>query len=90
MLQQEMPQDFLVATGRTVSLEYFVQRSFEFFNLDLSKHTLFDKNLFRPSDIRYSAADISDTIIGLKWKPKYDVDDVIDLMCQSASKHEVR
>lgn len=85
MLQQPEPADFVVATGRTVSLRYFVERAFEWFKLDWQQHVEQDPALLRPSDIRFGAADPSRAYDVLGWKARHDVDHVIDKMCRHAA-----
>ena len=82
MLQQETAKDFIIATGRTVSLEYFVNKVFSFFNLDWRGFVEQDRALFRPSDIRYGCADPSAAAEQLGWKARHDVDHVIEEMCR--------
>lgn len=84
MLQQEQAQDFVIATGRSVSLEYFVARAFESVGLDWRRHVRLDSTLLRPSDIRYGSADPSRASHLLGWQAKRQVDDVIDAMCRAA------
>jgi GDPmannose 4,6-dehydratase len=85
MLQQSAPRDFVIATGRTVSLEYFVQRAFGFFNLDWHRHVAVDESLLRPSDVRFGAADTSLAANSLQWTAKHDVDHVVEDMCRAAA-----
>jgi GDPmannose 4,6-dehydratase len=80
MLQQATVQDFVIATGRTVSLEYFVRRAFERVDLDWRSHVHHDSSLLRPSDIRQGAADPSLALGRLGWAASIDVDGVIDGM----------
>lgn len=84
MLQRDAAEDFVIATGRTVSLEYFVERSFAFHGLDWRAHVALDESLLRPSDIRWGAADASRAAERLGWTAHHDVDDVIDGMCRAA------
>jgi GDPmannose 4,6-dehydratase len=83
MLDRREPEDFIVATGRTVSLQYFVERAFAHFGLSWRDHTTSDSGLLRPSDIRLSAADVAETTERLGWTASRDVDEVIRLMCES-------
>ena len=85
MLQQEMPQNFVIATGKTTSLIYFIEQSFAYFHLDWQEHVLLEEALKRPSDIQYGAADPSKASQLLGWTAKHDVDDVIRLMCEATS-----
>lgn len=83
MLQQERPRDFVIATGRTVSLRYFVERAFAHFGLDWQQHVRQDQALLRPSDIRRGAADPARAARQLGWAARFDVDQVIDEMCRA-------
>ena len=84
MLQQEQAQDCVIATGRSVSLEYFVARVFESVGLEWRKHVRLDSTLLRPSDIRYGSADPSRASQLLGWRATRQVDDVINAMCEAA------
>lgn len=83
MLQREGAEDYVIATGRTVSLQYFVERVFAFFGLDWTKHVEHDRSLLRPSDIYYGAADVSLAERQLPWRARHDVDAVIEQMCRA-------
>jgi len=83
MLQLDAAEDMIIATGRTVSLEYFVDRVFASFGLDWRKRVSIDNALMRPSDIHIGAANPSRAAILLGWKAQFDVDYVIDTMCAS-------
>ena len=84
MLQDPRPEDLVIATGRTVSLQYFVERAFAKFGLDWKKHVSSDDSLLRPSDIRYGAGDPSRAREKLGWRFTRDVDGVVDALCASA------
>ncbi len=89
MLQAEQPQDLVIATGRTVSLAYFVERCFAYFGLDWKDHVQSDTDLLRPSDIEFGAGDPSLAAASLGWKAAHDVDDVIRFMCQAADERRI-
>lgn len=84
MLQQPTPEDLVIGTGKTVSLEHFAARAFEHFGLDWREHIRQDSGLLRPSDIRYGAADPARARSLLGWQPLFAVDDVITGMCRAA------
>ena len=86
ILQQEKPSDFVIATGKNLSLEEFVQNAFAYFNLDYKDFTNYDNQLFRPSEISESLGDPSKAKRILEWKAKYHVDDVIKMMIE----HQLR
>ena len=84
MVQQEQPEDLVIATGRTVSLKHFVERAFAAFGLDWIQHVSSDNSLLRPSDIRYGAGSPARALYKLGWRSTRDVDAVVDALCASA------
>jgi GDPmannose 4,6-dehydratase len=85
MLQQDTPSDFVIATGRSASLSYFVEKTFAHFDLDWRAHVQTDDSLLRPSDIAYGAGDPALAAKVLGWTAQYSVDEVIAAMCQAAA-----
>jgi GDPmannose 4,6-dehydratase len=81
LLQRESPLDVVIATGRTVSLQYFVKSAFAYFDLDWEKHVLQDKALLRPSDISSSAANVALATAVLGWTARHSIEDVVQNMC---------
>ena len=51
MLQQDVPQDYVVATGETHSVREFAQLAFEVVGLDYRNHVVTDRELFRPAEV---------------------------------------
>jgi GDPmannose 4,6-dehydratase len=87
IVQQEDPGDFVIATGRSESLEYFASRAFAFFDLDWRDHVTIKKSLFRPSDIANSSGNPTKAAEVLGWSAKLDVDGVVDRMCADLKTH---
>jgi GDPmannose 4,6-dehydratase len=85
MLQMKYPDDYVIATGRTVSLEYFIARAFSYFSLDWKKYVETDASFLRPSDILVGHANPMKAKEELGWAPTTDVDLVVDRMCEAAS-----
>lgn len=83
MLRRPQPEDFVVATGRTVSLEYFTDRAFRHFGLDWREHVVRDDSLLRPADIDIGRADPGKAAQVLGWRARSDVDAVVDAMCRA-------
>jgi len=81
IMKQEKPDDFVIATGRSESLEYFVSRAFACFDLQWQNHVTVDKSLFRPLDIATSSGNPAKAKRVLGWSAKVDVDGVIENMC---------
>lgn len=70
MLQQDEPQDFVVATGTAYSVRDFLQFSFESVGLDWQKHVEFDERYLRPTEVDALIGDASRAHDVLGWKPK--------------------
>ena len=70
MLQQEKPQDFVIASGETMSLNEFVSTAFEYLNLNLESHLIFNKDLLRPTDIEKGYANPQKAKNVLNWEAK--------------------
>lgn len=80
MLQQDEPGDFIVATGRTISLKDFVARAFAWHNLDWRDHVTSDPGLIRPSDLRVSRALPAKAASILGWRAETSAEQVADRM----------
>lgn len=83
MLQLSDPEDFIIATGKTVPLSHFIESAFSFFDLNWREYVECEDYLSRPSDISYSAGDPEKALRLLSWKAEYSVDDVVDEMCRA-------
>lgn len=83
ILQQDVADDFVIATGTPSSLRDLVAHAFRYFGLDSAEHIEFDPALYRPSDIRIGRANPEKALRVLGWSSTFDVDQVIDEMCRS-------
>jgi GDPmannose 4,6-dehydratase len=86
MLQQDKPDDYIVATGETVSLEDFIRYAFEYFDLDWQKYLILDESLFRPTDLTFGKANPSKAKNQLGWEAKYKAKEVVKMMIQAKLK----
>lgn len=86
ILQHEVPEDFIIATGRMHSLEEFVQKTFAQLGLNSQDHIDIDAVLLRPSDIEKSAGDATKAAALLKWKAKVTLDKIIARMIEAQLK----
>ena len=84
MLQRETPDDFIIATGTSVSLQYFVEQVFLGFGLDWNAHVEIDRSLFRPSEIQYGGADPSKASNELGWNAKTSVEGLVRYLTDPA------
>ncbi len=77
MLQQDMPEDFVIATGVTHSLEYYIQLVFKQLNLDWNKYVDSDPALLRPTDLLVGRANPSKAAEKLGWKATHTLEDAV-------------
>ncbi len=80
ILQQENPDDFVISSGKSTSLEKFIDLTFQYFNLDYRDYLLIKKELIRPTDISFTLGDSSKAKKILKWKSKIPVEEIIHRM----------
>lgn len=84
MLNADQPDDYVIATGRTVSLAYFTEKVFEYYGLNWKDHVEIDETLLRPTDILVGRADPTKARKNLAWHHTMDVDSAILEMCNVA------
>lgn len=84
MLQQEQPDDYVIATGQTSRLEAFVAEVFAHVGLNWQEHVEIDRSLFRPTDIAVSWGNATKARQKLGWQAKYTMKDVAHMMVDAA------
>ncbi len=77
MLQQDQPGDYVIATGRSHTLEAFVSTAFERVGLDWRKHVVLKKDLLRPTDLHFSVGDPQRAKTVLGWQARTFMHDVV-------------
>ena len=83
MLQQDAPDDFVIGTGETYSVEEFVRVAFEHVGLNWQNHVVVDPRFFRPAEVDLLLADPSKARNTLNWKPKVSFEQLAALMVDS-------
>jgi len=83
MLQQDVPADYLIATGETHRLKEFIAEAFAALNLDWNEHVCVDNALLRPSDIEVSCGNPSKAAKELGWHARYRMRDVVRMMIEA-------
>jgi len=86
MLQQENPQDYVVATGVTHSVEEFVAEAFGVLGLDWKKFVKLDKKFLRPAEVYSLCGDAGKARRELKWVPRVDFKTLVKMMVESDAK----
>src|SRR5262249_47193961 len=89
MLQQESPDDFVIATGESHTLEELVTLAFAEFGLDWKEHVDIDRALFRPSDIAYSRGNPEKSRRMLGWEAKTRFHELVRVLAASARANPV-
>jgi GDPmannose 4,6-dehydratase len=82
MLQQEEPQDFVIATGETYSVREFVERVFSYLDLDWERHVEIDPRYFRPTEVEVLQGDATQARKKLGWKPRVSIDELVRRMVE--------
>ena len=90
MLQQPTPDDYIIATGQSNSLRDFVDTAFRAIGRDSSEFLVQDGSLLRPTEIKYSYANIHKIGQQLGWAAQYKMADVVRLMLEAeAAAHQI-
>jgi GDPmannose 4,6-dehydratase len=80
MLQQEKPDDYVIGTGETHSVEEFLKEAFDYADLDWKKYTRIDPKYFRPTEVNELIADAGKARKELGWEPKISFKDLVRIM----------
>jgi len=80
MLQQDEPEDFVIATNKTHTVRELVERSFARVDLDPDEHVSTDPRYFRPAEVDQLRGDYSKANEKLGWEPKTSFEELVDLM----------
>ena len=83
MLQQETPDDYVIATGESNSLQAFTEKTFSLLALDWKDHVETDKTLFRPTEIRVGRGNPAKANKSLCWEPKFRMSQVVEMMIEA-------
>ncbi len=86
MLQQEQPDDYVIATGDTYGLDEFVEEAFRVVGLDWREHVVIDASLLRPTDLTIGRANPGKAKKDLDWVAKSSMFDVVKFMVEEKQK----
>jgi len=82
MLQQDTPEDYVISTGETHSVEEWVEASFRCLDLDWGKYVKIDKSFIRPVDVDLLVGDSSKARKKLGWKTKVSFNELVKIMVE--------
>ena len=80
MLQQDSPDDYVLATGKTYSVQQFLEETFRISGLNIEECVEIDERLFRPHEVPLLLGDSSKARKKLKWKPETSFCELVKMM----------
>jgi len=82
MLQQEQPDDFVIATGEAYSVQEFLETAFGLVGLDWRDYVKIDPRYFRPTEVDYLLGDATKASKQLHWQPRCSFKELVEMMVQ--------
>lgn len=86
MLQQDKPDNYVIATGETHTVQELVEIAFGYLNLDWKNHVKIDPRFIRPAEVELLIGDSSKARAKLGWKPKVSFENLVKMMIDSDYK----
>ncbi len=83
MLQQENPDDYVIATGETHSVREFLELAFGYVNLNWQDYVAFDERYLRPAEVDLLIGDPTKAMKKLGWSPSVTFKDLVSLMVEA-------
>ena len=83
MLQQDKPDDYVVATNELYSVRDFCEKTFSRLDLDYRKYVEIDPRFYRPAEVELLLGDATKAFTQLHWKPQTSFDQLVDMMCEN-------
>jgi GDPmannose 4,6-dehydratase len=86
MLQQEQPDDFVIATGETFSVREFLDEAFTCVGRNWKNHVVIDPKYFRPAEVELLIGDPTKAKTKLGWEPKVKFNELVRMMVEADLK----
>lgn len=83
MLQQDQPDNYVISTGETHSVETFAKMAFGYLDLDYKDHIITDPKLVRPAEVDLLVGDCSHATEKLGWERKVNFEQLIKMMVEA-------
>jgi GDPmannose 4,6-dehydratase len=91
MLQQDTPDDYVVATGRTTSIREFCRLAFSYAGLNFEDHVLTRTDLLRPAEVDILLGDATKAEHKLDWRPSVTLEDMVaEMVDADLARHRAR
>ncbi len=88
MLQQDKPDDYVIATGKSCSIKEFLSEAFSLVNMNWEKYVEIDPQCFRPSEVDHLVGDASKAKEKLGWTPTTSFKELVKIMLEYDLKAE--
>ncbi len=88
MLQQDEPDDYVIATNETHSVREFTEKAFAYAGLNWRDFVVTDQTFYRPAEVRLLQGDYTKAKEKLNWNPKTRFDDLIKIMVDADMRFE--
>ena len=83
MLQQDKPEDYVIATGESYSVREFLEEAFSYVGLNWKDYVVIDQKYYRPSEVNFLLGDSSKAKSKLGWTPKTKMKQLCRIMVDS-------
>ncbi|MDQ1639517.1 MAG: GDPmannose 4,6-dehydratase [Pyrinomonadaceae bacterium] len=80
MLQQDLPDDYVIATGETHSVSEFLEETFSYLDLDWHEYVELDPKYLRPTEVDLLIGDATKAKRALNWEPKVTFKELVQIM----------
>ena len=91
MLQQDSPDDYVVATGRTTTIREFCRLAFSHADLDFENHVVTRSDLLRPAEVDVLQGDARKAQQKLDWRPTVTLEDMVaEMVDADLARHRAR
>lgn len=87
MLQQDEPDDYVIATNETHSVKEFAELAFNYADLDWKEHVVEDEKFYRPADVHVLRGDYGKGKRKLGWEPTIRFDELVKMMVEADLKN---
>lgn len=86
MLQQDQPDDYVIATGQTHSVRRFCEIAFGYVGLDYRDYVVQDERFYRPAEVDLLVGDASKAREKLGWQPETSLEELVQMMVEADLK----
>jgi GDPmannose 4,6-dehydratase len=83
MLQQENPEDYVIATGEMHTVRELIEIAFNYVGLDYKNHVVVDPQFFRPAEVELLCGDATKAHAVLGWKPSVNFKQLVEMMVEN-------